>query len=125
MRKEINRLLSKGMSNIYLKGTIEKNMEKLTLSKLQFSIFKKSVTRSGLGSSNSRSCHIILKDFITIKKSEVWRQNCLWLLYHFDFETNYDVFKSKSPCILLNKNIKRKWKISHTVLERRILCFTS
>ena len=33
-RKEINRLLSKGMSNIYLKVTIE------TFSKLQFSGFK-------------------------------------------------------------------------------------
>ena len=34
LRKEINRLLSKGMSNIYLKVTIE------TFSKLQFSGFK-------------------------------------------------------------------------------------
>ena len=32
-RKEINRLLSKGMSNIDLKVTIEKNMEKLAFSK--------------------------------------------------------------------------------------------
>ena len=35
LRKEINRLLSKEMSNIYLKVTIE------TFSKLQFSGFKK------------------------------------------------------------------------------------
>ena len=34
LRKETNRLLSKGMSNIYLKVTIE------TFSKLQFSGFK-------------------------------------------------------------------------------------
>ena len=40
LRKEINRLLSKGMSNIYLKVTIE------TFSKLQFSEFQKFVTRS-------------------------------------------------------------------------------
>ena len=40
LRKEINRLLSKGMSNIYLKVTID------TLSKLRFSGFKKFVTRS-------------------------------------------------------------------------------
>ena len=32
-RKEINRLLSKGMSNIDLKVTIEKNMEKPAFSK--------------------------------------------------------------------------------------------
>ena len=35
LRKEINRLLSKGISNIYLRVTIE------TFSKLQFSEFKK------------------------------------------------------------------------------------
>ena len=27
------------------------------------------------------------------------------LLYYFNFERNYDVLKSKSLCILLNKNI--------------------
>ena len=48
LRKELNRLLSKGMSNIYLKVTIE------TFSKLRFSRFKKFVTRSVLGSSNPR-----------------------------------------------------------------------
>ena len=37
-------------------------------------------------------------------KSEVWEQNCVWLLYYFSFERNYDVLKSESPCILLNKN---------------------
>ena len=48
-RKEINKLLlSKGMSNTYLKVTIE------TFSKLRFSGFKKFVTRSVLESSNSR-----------------------------------------------------------------------
>ena len=48
LRKEMNRLLSKGMSHIYLKVTTE------TFSKLQFSGPKKFVTRSLLGSSNSR-----------------------------------------------------------------------
>ena len=43
LRKEINRLLSKGMSNIYLKVTIE------TFSKHRFSGFNKIVTRSVLG----------------------------------------------------------------------------
>ena len=42
LRKEIN-TLSKGMSNIYLKVTIE------TFSKLRFSEFKKFVTRSVFG----------------------------------------------------------------------------
>ena len=29
----------------------------------------------------------------------------MWLFYYFDFERNYDVLKSKSPCILLNSKI--------------------
>ena len=32
----------------------------------------------------------------------------MWLFYYFNFEMNYDVSKSKSPCILLNKNINFK-----------------
>ena len=38
-------------------------------------------------------------------KSEVWEQNCVWLFYSFSFERNYDVWKSKYPCFLLDKNI--------------------
>ena len=44
LRKEINKLLNKGMSNIYLKVTTE------MFSKLRFSRFKKFVTRSIFGS---------------------------------------------------------------------------
>ena len=29
----------------------------------------------------------------------------VWLLHYFNFDKNYDFLKSKSPCILLNKNI--------------------
>ena len=29
----------------------------------------------------------------------------MWLIYYFSFERNFDVLKSKSPWILLNKNI--------------------
>ena len=43
LRKEINRLLSKEMSNIYLKVTIE------TFSKLRFSGIKKLISRSVFG----------------------------------------------------------------------------
>ena len=59
--KEINRLLSKAMSNIYLKVTID------TFSELWFSGFKKFVTRSLLGISNSRTYHWILK-LIALRK---------------------------------------------------------
>ena len=55
--------------------------------------------------------------------------NCVWLFYYFNFENNNDVFKWKSPCILLNKNVNfnktkrnQKCKILHTVLERPTLC---
>ena len=48
LRKEIYELLSIGMPNIYLNVTIEKN-EKLMLSKLRFSRFKKFVTSSVFG----------------------------------------------------------------------------
>ena len=56
----------------------------------------------------------------------------MWLFYYFKFERNYDALKSKSPCILLNKNMnliktKRnlKWKTPDIVLERLALCFSS
>ena len=29
----------------------------------------------------------------------------MWLFYYFNFDRSYDVLKSKSPFILLNKNI--------------------
>ena len=29
----------------------------------------------------------------------------MWIFYYFNFERDYDVLKSKSPCILLNKKI--------------------
>ena len=51
LRQEIERLLRKGMSDIYLKIAIER------FSKLRFSGFEEFVTRSVLGSSNSRRYH--------------------------------------------------------------------
>ena len=55
LRKEINRLLSKGMSNIHLKVIVE------MFSKLRFSGFKNLLSGQFLRSSNSRRCHGILK----------------------------------------------------------------
>ena len=74
------------------------------------------------GSSNSRRHHWIFKLLVTILKSEVWEQNCVWLFYYFYFERNYNVLKSKSRCFL---KWNRKWKIQKRVLERRTLCFSS
>ena len=102
LRKEISRLLSKGMSNIYLKVTVE------TFSKFRFSAFKKYFIISISGSSNSRRYHSlnwILKLLVATYNSDVWEQNCEWLFYYFSFEKSYNVLRSKNPCILLNKNI--------------------
>ena len=52
---------------------------------------------------------VIIETFSKLRfsgfKSEVRQQNYVWLFFCFNFERNYDVLKSKSPCILLNKNI--------------------
>ena len=42
----------------------------------------------------------------------------MWLFYYFNFERNYDVLISKSPCILLNKNINFNKKETGSKLER-------
>ena len=89
------------MSNIFLKATIE------TFSKLRFSGFKKFVTKSVSMSSNSRRYNWILKLLVVAYKLNAWEQSCLWLFYHFNFERSYDILKSKSPCILLNKEKRR------------------
>ena len=56
----------------------------------------------------------------------------MWLFYYFNFEKNYSVLKSKSSCILLNKNINlmkternQKWKILRKILEGQNLCSSS
>ena len=40
-----------------------------------------------------------------LKIRDVAAKLCVWLFYYFNFERNYDVLKSKSPCFLLfNEN---------------------
>ena len=64
-------------------------------------------------------------------KNQRWGSKTVWIFYYFSFKRNHDVLKSKSPRILLNKNInfnknETKWKMENpTVLERRTLCFSS
>ena len=77
---EINRL-SKGMSNIYLKVTIEK---KWRTQNFDFQSLKNSSPGRFWGTFNSRRYRIF------------WEQNCVWLFYYFYFERNYDVLKSKN-----------------------------
>ena len=54
-------------------------------------------------------------------KNQVLKQNCVWLSYYFNFESNYDVLKSKSPCILLNKNINFNKNETESKMEIPIL----
>ena len=58
LKKEINRLLSKGMSNIYLKVTIEKNWRSQNF---DFLSLKNLSPGQFLGSPNSQRYHWILK----------------------------------------------------------------
>ena len=41
----------------------------------------------------------------------------MWLFYRFNFERNYDILKSKSPFILLNKNINFDKKETELKME--------
>ena len=57
----------------------------------------------------------------------------MWLFYYFNFERNHDVLKSKSSSFFMNRNINfnrnetesKMEKPTHTLLERRILYFSS
>ena len=59
--------------------------------------------------------------------------NYVCFFYYFNFEKTYEVLKSKSPCILSNKNINfdknetesKMENPTHTVFDRGILCFSS
>ena len=42
----------------------------------------------------------------------------MWLFYYFNFERSY-VLKSKSPCILLNKNINLNKTDTEMKIENR------
>ena len=103
LRKQINRLLSKGMSNIYLKSYC---WEKVTYSKL-FD-FKKFVKKVPLQVRFWEApTHADIIEFWNVSlqlKNKMSGDKTAWLLYYFYFERNYDVLKSRSPCFLLNKS---------------------
>ena len=101
LRKGINRLLSKSLSNIFLKVTIEKNWRSQNF---DFLSLRNLSPGHFLGSSNPRRYHWTSKLLFATEKSEVWEWNCC-LFNYFNFKRNYDILKTKSPCILLNKNM--------------------
>ena len=93
-------------------------------SKLHFSGFKRFVTRSvfrelqptqiSLNFNNS-CCNLKIRD-LGAKCSG-------WLFYYFSFERSYDVLKSKSSCILLNKNINFNKNKTELKMENPIHSF--
>ena len=118
--KEINRLIGKAKSNIYLKIIIEENWRSQNL---DFLSLKNLSLGQFLESSNSRRCHWIFKLLVTTQKSEVSKQIRVWLFYYFSFERNYDVLKSKSSCILLNKNINLNQNETESKMKNLIHSF--
>ena len=118
--KEINRLIGKAKSNIYLKIIIEENWRSQNL---DFLSLKNLSLGQFLESSNSRRWHWIFKLLVTTQKSEVSKQIRMWLFYYFSFERNYDVLKSKSSCILLNKNINLNQNETESKMKNLIHSF--
>ena len=108
LRKEINTLLCKKNLECLLKVTIE------TFSKIRFSGFKKFVSRSVFGDMQTplkfktSCCNLKIRD-LGAK---------LWVAFPFFlFVRNYEVLKSKSLCILLNKNINFNKNEKHSKME--------
>ena len=117
---EINRLLSKEMSNIYLKVTIEEknwrsqNFDFLSLKNLSSCQFWGAPTHADI---------IEFYTFLLQFKNQVWEQNHLWFFYYYLFERNYDALKSKRLCILLNKNINFNQNETESKMENPTHCF--
>ena len=88
LKKEVNRVFSKGMSNINLKVTIEK---KWRTPNLDFLILKSFSTNKGrfLGNLNLRRYYWTFKFLVATSKSEFWEQHCVWLFHYFYFKRNY------------------------------------
>ena len=96
----------KGISNIYLKVTIEKNW---SFQNFGFLSLKNLSPGQFLGISFSRE----FWNFLLQLKNQRSGTNALLFYFAFaflNFERNYDVLKSKRPCILLNKSINFKTK---------------
>ena len=96
------------MSNTHLEVIIEKNW--------------RSQNFDFLSLQNSSPSHVLGKLQLT-QISLNFKTSCCIIRY-------YDVLKSKSRYkttiyTLIKTKRNRKWKISHTILERRTLCFSS
>ena len=117
LRKEINRLLSKEVSNIYSKVTIE---EKNWRSQNFHFQGLKNLQPCQFWGAPSHKYIIAFENFLLqLKIRRVEPKLCVWLFYYFYFYRNYDALKSMSPCILLNKDISFKKSETESKLENR------
>ena len=100
--KGTNKLISKGISNIYLKALL---LKYLMFSKLRFPEFRKFALRSVLGELQLKQTSLNFKNSCYNLKIRGLRAKIFAAFLLFNFERNYDVLKPKSTCILLHKNI--------------------
>ena len=116
LRKKINRLLSKGMSNIYFKSYY---WEIMTYSELRFFVSFKSLSpRFWVAPTHAD----IIKSSNFLLQSEFWEQNVCG--FSIILKGYYDVLKSKSPCFfLLNKNINFNVNERKSKMENPTHCF--
>ena len=102
------------MPNIYSNVTIEKNWRSQNFK------FKKFVIRSAFGKLQLTQISFNFKILL---------ENCVWLFYYFNFGSNYDVLKSKKPCILSKKNKNFNKNKMESKMENSThsftLCFSS
>ena len=108
LRKEINRLLSKGISDIYFKVTIGKNWRSLKISifLLQNFLLQLKNQRPGSKTACTFSIILILKGIMTFLSQGV---------HAFCWTKIQNLIKTKR---------NRKQKILHRFLERQSLCFS-
>ena len=103
---------------IYLKVTIEKNRRSQNF---DFLSLKNSSPGQLLGSFNSH-ISLIFKPCCNLKIRDLGAKLCVWFFYYFNFGRTYDVFRWKSPSILLDKNVKFENGKSHTQFKRDEPC---
>ena len=116
LRKKINRLLSKGMSNIYFKSYY---WEIMTYSELRFFVSFKSLSpRFWVAPTHAD----IIKSSNFLLQSEFWEQNCVWLFYYFE-RILWRFKVKKSMFFLLNKNINFNVNERKSKMENPTHCF--
>ena len=97
------------MSNIYLKVNIETfqnfDFQRVFLSPGQF------------WGAPTHTDIIDFWNFLLQLKSQTSGSKTVCLFYYFNFERSYDVLKSQSPCILLNKNMNFNKNESESEVE--------